>query len=187
MLFILGSPNSPTGELSAISRSRIDLAVSLQTADADLVLLATGGFGEHFNTSTASHREWVHAELSRLGARLDAAEPHDLLSSNTVEDVLLIMDFVKAREVDTYQVATSSFHVERCRFIFDCLAPKHRVTLHSAADPDDLPPRLSSHEKRALDQLRRQKGVLVNGQLFQPTGEAPSTSPQRPVQSGAVG
>jgi hypothetical protein len=166
MLFILGAPNAQGGALSSISLSRIDRAVTEQIDRPDLIILATGGFGAHFNTSKKAHREWVHDELLQRSARVDKAQPNDLLSSNTVEDVLMIARFAQSRAVASYEIVTSSFHEERCRFILDCLARDHCVTIRAATDPDDLSEALLQHETGALARLKIQKGVIVEGQLF---------------------
>ncbi|MGB3473013.1 MAG: hypothetical protein WBA51_19525 [Erythrobacter sp.] len=89
LAFILGAPNGTDGTLSSISLRRIEAALERQRNDNCLVLLATGGFGSHFNSTDTSHRELVYRHLEAAGATIDRAEASDLLSSNTVwTDVL---------------------------------------------------------------------------------------------------
>tara|TARA_R110002126_G_scaffold181672_2_gene330481 strand:+ start:1569 stop:1733 length:165 start_codon:yes stop_codon:yes gene_type:complete len=49
VLVVLGSPNSPTGALSDISKSRLNFC--LENYSEDQKVLCTGGWGDHFNTS----------------------------------------------------------------------------------------------------------------------------------------
>lgn len=166
LVFILGSPNDNHGELSCVSLHRIWAAVEMQRNDPDLILLATGGFGTHFNLTGTPHREFVYRHLEAAGAKIDRAEASDLLSSNTVEDIVLIVAFTKARGVDDYCIVTSRFHAARCRFIVDCLAAKQSVSVAAAADdPEELADEAREHEDRALRQLSEQGGVVVGGIL----------------------
>ena len=56
VLVVLGGFNSPTGELSATSLDRLDYCKGI-FIKGQLVLL-TGGWGDHFNTSdNVPHRE----------------------------------------------------------------------------------------------------------------------------------
>ncbi|MGB7407983.1 MAG: YdcF family protein [Pontixanthobacter sp.] len=163
--FILGAPNGTDGTLSSISLRRIEAALEQQQNDKCLVLLATGGFGSHFNSTDTPHRELIYRYLEAAGAIIDRAEASDLLSSNTVEDIDLIVAFTKARGIDDYFIITSRFHVARCRFIVDCLAEKQVVAVVSADNPVDLAAEISDHESRALRQLSEQAGVIKGGVL----------------------
>lgn len=165
LVFILGAPNDNDGELSSVSLQRIWFTVEMQRNDPDLVLLATGGFGAHFNSTGTPHREFVYRHLEAAGATIDRAEASDLLSSNTVEDIVLIVAFTKARGVDDYCIVTSRFHAARCRFIVDCLAAKQTVSVAAADDPEELADEAREHEDRALRQLSEQGGVFVEGIL----------------------
>ena len=161
LAFILGAPNGIDGALSSISLRRIEAAIEQQRNEDDLVLFATGGFGPHFNTTDIPHRELVYRHLDKAGARIDRAKPGDLLSSNTVEDIDLIVNFTKARGIDRYMIITSRFHAARCQFIVDCLTEKQTVTIIAADNPGDLAPEVSNHEYRAIRQLIEQGGVVV--------------------------
>jgi hypothetical protein len=71
--------------------------IALQSKDHDFVLLATGGFGAHFNTTRTAHRELVHRHLEARGAIFERADSVDLLSSNTVEDIAMVAAFADSR------------------------------------------------------------------------------------------
>ena len=165
LVFILGAPNGSDGKLSPVSLRRIDAAVERQRNDPDVILLATGGFGAHFNATETPHREFVYRKLEAEGAAIDRAKASDLLSSNTVEDIVLIVAFTKARDVEEYCVVTSKFHAARCRFIVDCLAEKQTVAVVVADDPEELSDEARKHEERALRQLSKQGGVVIGSVL----------------------
>jgi uncharacterized SAM-binding protein YcdF (DUF218 family) len=165
-LFILGSPNSPDGVLSPTSIGRIAKAIELQRVRPEIVILATGGFGCHFNTSTTPHRELLHSHLCQQGALIDRAKHDDLLSSNTVEDAVMILAFAESQAPPVrWGVVTSNFHAARCRFIFDCLAGPDVVDLYIADDADNLEPEVTRHETVALAQLWDQGGVMIGNVL----------------------
>jgi uncharacterized SAM-binding protein YcdF (DUF218 family) len=164
-LFILGSPNSTDGALSPMAVNRAAKAIELQKARPDTVLLATGGFGRHFNISTTPHRELLHRYLLQRGALVDAATSEDFLSSNTVEDATMIIRFAASRGSERCGILTSQFHMARCRYIFECLAGRDTFDFLQAEDPSDLDLDSVSHEAAALTQLLSQGGVLVGDVL----------------------
>lgn len=164
IIFVLGSPNSDDGRLSDISLARIECAIAIHERTPQSCIVATGGFGEHFNTTAIPHRELVHSHLAKLGFQFSVGSAEDLLSSNTVEDVQMIVAFAASRGRDHYAVVTSEFHLARCRYIFDCLELK-RVDLYGCNDPPHLDPAIVRHENEALAQLVGQRGVIVEGVL----------------------
>lgn len=164
IIFILGSPNSNDGSLSDISLSRVECAIAIHARTPKSRIIATGGFGEHFNTTEIPHCELVHRHLAELGFQLSVDSAEDLLSSNTVEDVQMIVAFTASRGCDHYAVVTSEFHLARCRYIFDCLEPK-RVDLYCGNDPPSLDPAIVRHENKALAQLVGQGGVIIDSVL----------------------
>ncbi len=173
LAFILGAPNHTDGTLSSISLRRIEAGLERQRNDNSIELLATGGFGSHFNSTDTPHRELVYRHLEGAGATIDRAEASDLLSSNTVEDIALIVAFTKARGIAEYWIITSRFHVARCRFIVDCLADNQAVTIVAADDPADLAADTSDHESRAIQQLAEQGGVIIGGVLHSYPARSP--------------
>ena len=177
LAFILGAPNDHKGKLSSVSVRRIETAIAIQSADPDFVLLATGGFGAHFNTTRTPHRELVYRHLEARGAIIDRADGVDLLSSNTVEDIAMIAAFADSRGVNAYHVITSAFHADRCKFIVECLAKNHDATVLFGPDPDDLAAEVHEHEDHALGRLAAQGGVIVGGVLYSPRSSPPLPRP----------
>jgi uncharacterized SAM-binding protein YcdF (DUF218 family) len=164
-LFILGSPNSVDGILSSTAINRILKAIALQKIDPEIVLMATGGFGSHFNTSASPHRELIHQYLVQQDAEFNPGHPGDLLSSNSVEDATTIAQYFNSRGRAKFGIVTSGFHMARCQYIFECVFEKDLVDFFAADDPSSLHPDILRHESTALAQLRAQGGVLIDGKL----------------------
>jgi DUF218 domain len=163
-IFILGFANSEVGELSPISLSRIEKAIEVQKKQPGTVIMATGGFDPRFNTSPLPHREHVHRELAARGVPFWPADQNDLLSKHTVDDARMIVAFANKHCLGCYAITTSTFHVPRCQFIFDCLETRE-VEMFSANDPSDLDPKHFDHESAALERLNAQGGVLIGAKL----------------------
>jgi hypothetical protein len=107
----------------------------------------------------------VYRHLEPARATIDRADRRDLLSSNTVEDIALIVAFTKSRGIEDYCIITSRFHVARCRFIVDCLSENQAVSIVAADDPAGLAADTTDHESRALQKLANQGGVIIEGVL----------------------
>lgn len=163
-IFILGFANAQDGMLSPISVSRIEKAIEVQKKQPDAVIMATGGFDPRFNTSPLPHREHVHRELAARGAHFWPANEDDLLSKHTVDDATMIVAFANTHSMNRYAIVTSTFHVPRCQFIFDCLEAR-KVEMFGANDPADLDQKHFDHEAAALERLKAQGGVTVGAKL----------------------
>lgn len=163
---ILGSPNSVDGNLSQISTNRIKKAIEVQKNDPGVIILATGGFGAHFNTSKLPHRDIVYRYLLEQGAKIEIGSPSDLHSSNTVEDASLLLDFMSIRGVEKFGIVTSKFHMPRVEYIFQSIFEVGMVEFIPAEDPPDLNPEIFRHEKAAMTQLEAQGGVLDGGVMY---------------------
>lgn len=165
-LFVLGAPNDKFGALSPIARSRVEAAVGRYRQNPRLKIIATGGFGPHFNTTARPHRDYVNIALSQLGVPIAALEPEGFLSSNTVQDIIQIADFTERRGLASIGIMTSTFHVPRCQIIAGCLLPAVGVKVEGAKDPIDLDPELIKHEAAATASLQSQGGVIIRDRLY---------------------
>lgn len=115
VLVVLGSPNSPTGELSEIAKSRLNWAADL--FDVNKRILCTGGWGSHFNEAPEAHAIYAKEYLLKRGipeqSFLDVA-----LSSNTVEDAVKSKAILSGLDHPHISIITSDYHLERVRLIF---------------------------------------------------------------------
>lgn len=116
VLIVLGAPNSPTGKLSKISKSRLDCCVKLFSPGK--FVLCTGGWGKHFNTSKEAHAIYAKRYLLKKGVSeenfLDNA-----LSENTVDDAVKIASVISGLGELILTVITSDYHLERVKIIFE--------------------------------------------------------------------
>ena len=167
-VFILESSNAEDGSLSAIALTRVDKAIALTLADANVLLYPTGGFSDHFNVTKYPHRDYVADEILRRGVRVGPTEHDELLSTNTVEDATQVVAFTQKYGLGQFEIITSAFHVARCNFIFKCVVHDFTVKIHAAVDPEDLTAEKIMHETAALDQLLTQGGVMVGSRLLRP-------------------
>jgi uncharacterized SAM-binding protein YcdF (DUF218 family) len=117
VIILLGSPNSPKGRLGKIAIGRAQKCLEIFKPDTDMIL-CTGGFGEHFNTSDKTHAAYLKRYLMRKGIAENVFLPF-ANSSNTVQDatkskeILLENDFKKAT------IITTEYHLKRVQLIFD--------------------------------------------------------------------
>ncbi len=116
VLVVLGSPNSPEGELSEIAKSRLNCVAELFAENKRI--LCTGGWGAHFNVAPQAHASYAKEYLMKKGIPennfLEAA-----LSSNTVEDAVKSKVILSRLEHPSITVVTSDYHLRRVRLIFN--------------------------------------------------------------------
>ena len=149
VLIILGSPNSPSGELSAISKSRLDYCARLHSRGK--LILCTGGWGQQFNTSSEAHAIYAKRYLVKKGVLagdfLDFA-----LSENTVDDAIKIKKIVSKLENPSLTIITSDYHLERVQLIFHEILKDFNLNFFGVQSnlEDDQLQRLIAHEKVAI-------------------------------------
>lgn len=151
IIIVLGSPNSPSGELSYIATSRLDLCFDTYQKKSNCQILCTGGWGEQFNASIKSHAFYARNYLEEKGVKQD----HFLdfaLSENTVEDALKAKEILLNQNFEKLIVITSDYHQERVRLIFDEILSSYPKEYLGA--PDNLKgenlEKVMRHEKLAV-------------------------------------
>ena len=164
LLITLGAPNDSQGVLSPIARGRAQSAIREYQRRPGCKIIVTGGYGKHFNTTDQPHAVYVVRVLRAGGVSAgDLVQVRD--SSNTVDDARLAMPFVEQFEVRALCVITSDFHRERAGLIFRTFYPHHAVEVvgDAVALPAEERQRLCEHETRAIERLRAQGGIIVDG------------------------
>lgn len=121
VLIVLGSPNSSTGVLSDISKSRLNFCLKHYSNNNKII--CTGGWGKHFNTTNKPHAYYAKTYLIKHGVSkhyfLD-----DALSSNTVDDAVKIKPIIEKLNINYLTIITSDYHLDRVKLIFnDILKP----------------------------------------------------------------
>ena len=118
MIIVLGSPNSPDGELYSVAKERCELALVEYAKHPNWKILLTGGYGAHFNTTDQPHAAYLKQYLVKRGVPSEAfvefAE-----SSNTLQDASLAKPIVLKYQVREIIVVTSDYHIDRARYIFE--------------------------------------------------------------------
>ncbi|WP_117880706.1 YdcF family protein [Aureibaculum luteum] len=154
ILIILGSPNSPNGDLGTISISRLNGC--LNHYKKNTLILCTGGWGPHFNTSAQSHASIAKNYLINEGipenAFLECA-----LSSNTVDDAVKIRPIIKNLNHIKLTVITSDYHLERVKLIFNEILKGFTITYLSVESnlPKDSFDAIIEHEKKAIHSIEK--------------------------------
>lgn len=116
VLIVLGSLNSPTGELSDISKSRLNYCAKIHQKGN--LVICTGGWGDHFNTSTNSHASYAKKHLIEKGV-LESDFLEFALSGHTVDDAVKVKPILAALDNIKLTIITSDYHLNRVKLIFN--------------------------------------------------------------------
>jgi uncharacterized SAM-binding protein YcdF (DUF218 family) len=128
------------------------LALYRKLGGAKIIL--TGGWGDHFNTTSLPHAFYVARRLVRQGV-----PEEDILgaaySRNTIEDAVYTRGLVRGLRVEKLYVVTSDYHLKRARAVFRELLPRLAVSFVAATANlgKGRLAQLRSHEQVALTRL----------------------------------
>lgn len=153
VLVVLGATNSPDGTLTDIAKSRLNFCAKLYT-EGDLVL-CTGGWGDHFNTSKSPHAEYSKAYLLKKG--IDETHFLDFaLSANTVDDAIKIKPIIEKIGVEHFTVITSDYHLERVKLIFNEILNTFNIEFIGVKSnfEKSVYSKLVAHEKKAIQAIK---------------------------------
>ncbi|WP_341215576.1 YdcF family protein [uncultured Wocania sp.] len=159
ILIVLGSPNSPEGILSDISKSRLNLCASMYSKNN--LVICTGGWGNHFNTANKPHAYYAKAYLIKKGVVEKDFLDH-AISSNTVEDAVKIKQIIENLNGIRLTIITSDYHLNRVKLIFnEILKPFELDFVGAKSNLDKVHyDSLVNHEKKAI------KSILDNGLYY---------------------
>jgi len=166
VIIILGSANDDAGNLSPSSLERADKGIAEYRNNPGSKILATGGFGDHFNTTDQPHALHVKSYLIGQGVDEDDILP-PAVSKDTIEDAVLAKEILQGREVSGIILVTSDFHMDRSKFIFSRVFPEYRITYVEAvslANPEKMK-KLLQHEKESMAKLLDQ-GIIFRGEKY---------------------
>jgi vancomycin permeability regulator SanA len=159
IVIVLGSPNSPTGELGDLSLERLNCCKALYKK-GDLIL-CTGGWGTHFNTSSYSHASLAKSYLVAKGISEEVFLKF-ALSQNTVDDAVKVKETLKTIENCNLTIITSDFHLERVTLIFNEILKDYKLKFIGAKSSMDIETynRVVAHEKKAV------QSIIKNGLYY---------------------
>ena len=152
---MLGSTNDEKGRLSSIALERCGQAIKEYRKHLGYYLLPTGGFGEHFNTTSKPHGSYIRQHLISRGI-----PEHVILacieSGNTIQDAVLSRPVLDRHKFTNLIVVTSDFHAERAGFLFKREFPDKSVKISKSIThlPEKELKMYKAHEKRALQNLK---------------------------------
>ena len=154
ILIVLGAPNSDSGDLSPMSKSRLNFCKTRYAPGKSV--LCTGGWGEHFNTTLLSHASYAKDYLLKMGFSEDDFLPN-ALSQNTVDDAVKIKSIVENLKNIKLTIITSDYHLERVELIFKEILRDYSKefvgvpsNLESNAYRD-----LAQHETNAINSIKK--------------------------------
>jgi uncharacterized SAM-binding protein YcdF (DUF218 family) len=154
IIVVLGSSNSDSGELSETAVNRLGKAVEFYNKNKDYGIICTGGFGEHFNTTSFPHAKYAADYLIKNGVPPDNILEY-VISSNTIEDALKTKSLIENLQVKNLVIITSDFHMKRAKLLFKKYLNDQNLTFieaRSTLDKDVLE-KLKEHEQKAILKL----------------------------------
>lgn len=157
VLIVLGSPNDSIGELSNISKSRLDYCESI--FNEGKLVLCTGGWGAHFNTTINPHATYAKEYLIKKGF-LESDFLDIALSSNTVDDAVKIKPILSELKNIKLTIITSDYHLKRVKLIFSQILKEYKIQfigVDSNLEKEDYD-LLVIHENEALKYIN-EKGL----------------------------
>jgi predicted phosphodiesterase len=160
VIVVLGSPNSDKGELESIAISRLNHCLDIYTNG--MLVLCTGGWGQHFNTTQTAHAVYAKNYLIKRGIPADAFLGN-ALSDNSVDDAVKVKRNIEGMTDLRLTIITSDFHAERIKLIFNEILRDYAcsiVGVQSNMDSDELN-RLVKHEQQAI------ASILKNGLYYE--------------------
>lgn len=160
-IVVLGSPNSPEGELFLMAKKRLDKCYEVYLCNKYAIIL-TGGFGLHFNTSN-----YPHNHLAKQYLIQKSVDNQDIIayldSVNTVQDATMLLPILVQNPIEELIIITSDYHQERVEFIFRSVLGEKVCLSYIGVDSEgidsEILDKLIAHETLALEGLRK-NGVI---------------------------
>jgi uncharacterized SAM-binding protein YcdF (DUF218 family) len=160
VIILLGSPNSANGRLSKIAIGRAKKCLEIFNSETDMIL-CTGGFGLHFNTTSIPHAEYLKRYLIKKGiSKTDFLRFAN--SSNTVQDATKSKEILLENVIKKLIIITTEYHLKRVQLIFDeILSEFDKIYLPV---PNNMSKKslikFETHEAKAIE------GILKNGLYY---------------------
>lgn len=157
LVVVLGHENSDDGSLSLDALSRANKAVEYIQSIASsttVLVVVTGGFGEHFNKSNVPHGKLLTQKIadSEIG---DVEFLDHVHSCGTLEDGLGILRILRRdyQDLRKITVVTSAYHRPRVEFILGRLLPFAEVNYID--DRNNGTQTQRAHEEDSLSLLKK--------------------------------
>lgn len=159
VLIVLGSLNSPEGELSNISKSRLNHCAKIYQKGN--LVLCTGGWGDHFNTSQL-RMPFMQSNTSLQKEFWKMLFLDFALSAHTVDDAVKIKPIISELENIQLTVITSNYHLNRVKLIFNEILAGYSMKFVGVDSnlPQEEFENAVQHETKAIE------AILKNGLYY---------------------
>jgi len=159
VLVVLGSPNSITGELSIVANDRLSFCQKIY--QKNMMILCTGGWGDHFNIARKSHAFYLKKCLIEKGIPEDCFLEF-ALSVNTVDDAVKVKEIISLLDNIHLTIVTSDYHLERVKLIFNEVLKIYKMRFVGVKTnlEEEKYNALVKHENKAIE------GILKNGLYY---------------------
>ena len=155
IIMVLGSTINSEGILSEIAISRLEKCIEVVKNKDDYLIILTGGFGGHFNTTNRMYSLYAYEYLINNG--IDTGSISALIPSiDTVEDATLSYRVIKHLNPLKIVIITSEFHQERVKYIFGKVYKEFKLEYISSAymADEEIMHQLALTEQRELKLLK---------------------------------
>ncbi|QSB02066.1 YdcF family protein [Methylomonas sp. EFPC1] len=166
IIMVLGSTINSEGKLSEIAVGRLEKCIEVVKNKDDYLIVLTGGFGSHFNTTNRMYSLYAYEYLINNGIdtdRISALIP----SVDTVEDATLSYRVIKHLNPLKVVIITSEFHQERVKYIFGKVYKDFKLEYVSSAymADNETMRQLALTEERELKQLKETNRSSIGSSL----------------------
>jgi vancomycin permeability regulator SanA len=160
VIIVLGSPNSEKGRLCKIAIGRARKCLEIFNPETDMIL-CTGGFGLHFNTTSIPHAEYLKQYLIKKGISKKHFLPF-ANSSNTVEDATKSKEILLNENLKKVTIITTEYHLKRVQVIFDEILSDFERTYLNLPNNMSIKSlqKFQAHESKAVE------GILRDGLYY---------------------
>lgn len=167
LIILFGHTNEP--DLSEIAISRCDKAIDLIKDYPDAVILPTGAFGHHFNTTDRSHSSHLSDYL--LGHGIEKGRVlAGTNSSNTLEDCLCARKLIIDNSYSSVIAVTSDYHCPRVLYILNYVFSDIQFSIEPAVTPSS---HICFETKEEAKRFNRLKREWVNLPLYKKNMQFP--------------
>lgn len=137
-----------------MAKQRCHQALRVYRRHPEARIIPTGGWGQHFNTTTRPHGHYLREYLKAHGVP-DEAIAECVESANTIEDARLCRPVAERYGLRRLIVVTSDFHVARAELVFTREFPDIAIELSASQShlPEEEFHDRITHERNAIARL----------------------------------
>jgi hypothetical protein len=129
---ILGAGNDENGTVDSDCIQRCDLAMEMLASDNKVQLILCGGFGEHFNTTSKPHYQYLKEYIESKLGDIEAPILGFVDSYNTIADIEGINEILQPLIDYSIKlvIITNDYHVLRSSILVKKIIISENITVH---------------------------------------------------------